>query len=97
MNFSTRLAEKLPGILPVPSHPLLRKGFSFFFVNPFHFVPSCDLIPGFVSFLVPFLFSEWMKIKVKHTCFMGFSSFVISIRKSAPLSETFVSESIMLS
>ncbi|XP_009120593.1 yrdC domain-containing protein, mitochondrial isoform X2 [Brassica rapa] len=26
MNFSTRLAEKLPGILPVPSHPLLRKG-----------------------------------------------------------------------
>ncbi|KAL0735244.1 hypothetical protein Bca4012_011454 [Brassica carinata] len=25
MNFSTRLAEKLPGILPVPSSPLLRK------------------------------------------------------------------------
>ncbi|KAG2333482.1 hypothetical protein Bca52824_004662 [Brassica carinata] len=26
MNFSTRLAEKLPGISPVPSSPLLRKG-----------------------------------------------------------------------
>lgn len=97
MNFSTRLAEKLPGILPVPSHPLLRKGLSFFFVNPFHYVSLLWPHPGFVSFLVPFLFSEWMKIKVKHTCFMGFSSFVISIRKSAPLSETFVSESIMLS
>lgn len=87
MNFSTRLAEKLPGILPVPSHSLLRKGCLFQSVSLVSFLwPH----PGFVYCLFVSFPIRLDTINVKRM-FLGFSSFVISTWKSPLLSETFVS------